>query len=358
VTAWLTRATLADHAVAGWAHMSSPGVVVGSSSAELERLGDVSAATLGAAGIDRTDRVMVALANDGIAAGSLVARAAVTLGATAGSVSPRGRTRVIRALRSLRATTLITTPCGAADLLARIFIEFGLQPEDLGLRRVLVGGEIPSPGTLRQLGDEFDCDIQRLLLDPFTGAALAQGIDRFEVTATDLVACAVLDRDELASGGVDGAYELVVRAGGESDAWLRTGEVVLGAPSAVTAPVASHTVGDHVLARGRWLSLPAIDRALAGIDGVAHWYLDVSRDGTLDRVAVVVALDRPALVDDAMWAGRIREAVESVVPVRVETRAVGVDDDTPAQEPSTVLDHRGHHVGLDRKAAARAFAAP
>jgi phenylacetate-CoA ligase len=212
----------------------------------------------------RRDRVLVALTSDGVAAGPLLARAALTLGATAATVSPRGRTRVLRALRSLRATTLITTPCGAADLLARIFIEFGLQPEDLRLRRILVGGEIPSPGTLRQLGDEFDCDIDRLLLDPFTGAVLGNGVDRFDLADADRVACAALDRDSFFRRRE--ALELVVRAGTASDAWLRTGEVAHGAPSGASIPVAAHTVGDHVLARGRWLSLPAIDRALAGAE--------------------------------------------------------------------------------------------
>ena len=62
---------------------------------------------------------------------------------------------------------------------------------------------------------------------------------------------------------------------------------------------------------------------------MAAWQLDASREGTLDRVLVVVALDRPTLVDDQMWAARIREAVASVVPVRVETRVVGVDDVLP-----------------------------
>ena len=66
-------------------------------------------------------------------------------------------------------------------------------------------------------------------------------------------------------------------------------------------------------------------------------------------MVVVVALDRPTLVDDKMWAGRIREAVASVVPVRVETRAVGIDDVPPAQP---VVDHRGHHVGIDRERVA------
>ena len=67
-------------------------------------------------------------------------------------------------------------------------------------------------------------------------------------------------------------------------------------------------------------------------------------------MVVVVALDRPTLVDDQMWAGRIREAVASVVPVRVETRAVGVDDVPRGR--NRCVDHRGHHVGIDRERAA------
>jgi hypothetical protein len=40
--------------------------------------------------------------------------------------------------------------------------------------------------------------------------------------------------------------------------------------------------------------------------------------------------------------------------VRVETRAVGVDDVPTSQ---LVLDHRGHHVGTDRSAVAQSFVA-
>ena len=352
MTQFLTRAALADVQATGWVHLSSPGVAIGSDAVALERLVEMSRSTLAAAGVDASDRVLVALSDDGVSACSLLTRAAVTLGASAGGVSPRGRTRVIRALRSLRATTLVTTPCGALDLLARIFIEFGLQPEDLGLRRILVGGEIPTPGALGQLGDEFDCDVLQLLLDPFTGAALAQGARWFDGVDGEVAGRAALDRDELAVDG-PGPYELVVRTGPDAS-WLRTGELLTSAAEPGVLPPVGHTVGDHVLARGRWLSLPAIDTALAGIDGVAAWQLETSREGTLDRVVVVVALDRPTLVDDKMWAGRISEAVGSVVPVRVETRAVGVDD-FPASQP--VLDHRGHHVGTDRDAVARSFVA-
>jgi phenylacetate-CoA ligase len=105
----------------------------------------------------------------------------------------------------------------------------------------------------------------------------------------------------------------------------------------------------------RWSAGYVVATVLAGIDGVARWQLEISREGTLDRVAVIVTLDRPKLVDDPMWAGRIREAVESVVPVRIETRAIGADDGPPGLA-GPVLDHRGHHTAVDREAAARALA--
>ena len=346
VTGFLTRATLAGVPAEGWVHASSPGVVVGSSPADIERLVEISQTTLAAAGVEPSDRVLVALTDDGVSAGTLITRAAVALGATAATVSPRGRTRVIRALRSLRATTLVTTPCGALDLLARIFLEFGLQPEDLGLRRILVGAEIPTVGSLQQLGSEFDCDVRRLLLDPFTGTALAQGEDDLRLTDVDTVAPAWLDRDEIVPAGTGECSELVVRAGGAGGRWLRTGEVVIGVTAPGSIPATTHTVGDHVLGRGRWLSLPAIDAALGGIDGVGDWMLEVSREGTLDRVVLTIAFDRPALVDDPMWAGRVREAVASVSPVRVET--VGVELDAFDASAGRVLDHRGHHLGVDR----------
>jgi phenylacetate-CoA ligase len=339
--------------------VSSPGVGVGVSAAQAEHLVDVTAATLRAAGVTAADRVLVTLTDDGVPAGATLTAAAVRLGATAAAVSPRGRTRVLRAVRELGPTTLVATPCGALDFLARVFLEFAVQPEDLGITRLLLGGEIPSPGAARQLSAELDCDVGRLLLDPFTGAALAHGRDQRALTLTDpaLAARAALDRDALVAAGPDDAAtaaELVVRTAGEGRG-LRTGEVVLGPAPAGAVPPPTHTVGDHVLARGRWLSLPAVGAALAGIDGVAGWELDVSREGTLDRVLVTVALDRPGLVGDPMWDGRIREAVASVVPVRVECAVVGSGDGPLAADH--VVDRRGHHLGVDRAAAATSVAA-
>ena len=89
MTTWHTRATLAALPVSGWVHLSSPGVAVGSTPAELARLDDVSSATLRAAGVDASDRVLVTLTSDGVVAGPRLARAAVALGATAASISPR-----------------------------------------------------------------------------------------------------------------------------------------------------------------------------------------------------------------------------------------------------------------------------
>ena len=47
---------------------------------------------------------------------------------------------------------------------------------------------------------------------------------------------------------------------------------------ALTAP--THTRGDLVLLRGRWLSIAALTKALRGIDGITHWQLRISRSGT------------------------------------------------------------------------------
>ena len=80
-----------------------------------------------------------------------------------------------------------------------------------------------------------------------------------------------------------------------------------------------HTVGEHILARGRWLSLPLLRQALARIDGTASWRLGVSRgDGTLDKVRLTLGFDRDTLVSNPMWAGRAREAVASTTPIAFE----------------------------------------
>ena len=61
-----------------------------------------------------------------------------------------------------------------------------------------------------------------------------------------------------------------------------------------------------------------IDQALSRIDGITSWTLEISRPGTLDHVALHVVLGRATLVENPMWAGRIRDAVASITPIHVD----------------------------------------
>jgi hypothetical protein len=154
----------------------------------------------------------------------------------------------------------------------------------------------------------------------------------------------------------------VVQAGGEAveialafsmvpslaNCVIRTGQVI--EPEAPTA-IFQKTTGNHVLVRGRWLSLPLLERALKLIDGISYWHVKVERgDGTLDRATLMVGLNRESLVQNPMWKSRIREAVTSVTAVRMDIECYLLGEDDP-QPPARVEDLRLHH-SVDRKASA------
>jgi phenylacetate-CoA ligase len=259
-------------------------------------------------------------------------------------------------MRALRPNVWVTTPTGALDFLARLYLEFNVDPMELDLERIVLVGEVGSPGTERRLADEFEARVTGVYCDPVFGVALAHGLaDAWQVTDPEVLGLGMLERDE----GVDWrspssegrCAELVLRATWSpplAERTLRTGQVV-GAGK--TTCLFGHTVGDHVLVRGRWLSIPLLRRALAGIDGIAGWRLAVARgDGTLDKLTVSLAFERPSLVENPMWAGRAREAIASITPIAFELETEVAEGEVPAE---TIEDHRGHHLGLDRLEAAR-----
>jgi phenylacetate-CoA ligase len=143
--------------------------------------------------------------------------------------------------------------------------------------------------------------------------------------------------------------ELVVRATWASSfagSVIRTGQVIQG--KAGDVGLFNHTVGEHVLARGQWLSLPRLRKQLALIDGAARWSLTIDRgDRTLDSIVLTVGLDRETLVSNPMWKGRIQQSVAAATPVKVEvkTELATADDGQPKE---AVVDLRGHHLGVDR----------
>ncbi|NUW40518.1 hypothetical protein HT134_10265 [Nonomuraea rhodomycinica] len=313
-----------------------------------------TAGALRAAGVGGRDRVVVALAEP---AGALWASAASRVAAAAASVGPRGRMRLHHALSALGATTLIATPTGAMDFLARLHLEFLLDPLDLGLRHIVLTGEIASKRTLGHLAGEFDAEVHEVYSSPFSGGALAwRASEDAPLTplADGLLRLAALGKDELPAEDA-GTAELVITPTGHStlgDAALRTGQVVRSADGAATAfpmgaiPAPAHTVGDHVLVRGVWLSLPRIGRTLAKIDGVARWELGLSRQGTLDAATLTVTFNRPSLVGNPMWRSRLQESMRALTPIALKVEIAPEVAETPA--PGMVSDLRGHHLGRDR----------
>jgi hypothetical protein len=367
---WAARETLASVLAptdaGGLLQMPATGdVAVPLATEELAQVVQLSAEHLAAAGIRPADRVVVALNNDGVGVGTITALAATATARAAVSVGPRGRMRLLRSIKGSGATALVVTPTGAMDLLARLHIEFLVDPLELGIERVVLVGEIPSPSCERQLAMELGAEVGTVFADPFFGALVGHRSDDRLVTSPDHVALAPLGEDVVVTGTEPGeAYELVLRptwSQALDAAHLRTGWVTLdptlhpeagesdAAASAGSLPWPTATVGDRVLARGQWLSVQALTSALRLIDGIEAWGLEVRRDGTLDKVILQVAFSRPSLTENKMWAGRLREAMNTLTPIDVE---VGVVDD-PADITERLVDRRGHHLGIDRLAVKR-----
>ena len=311
----------------------------------------LTGAALRAAGVGGRDRVVVALAEP---AGALWAAAAADVASAAASVGPRGRMRQIHALSALGATTLVATPTGAMDLLARLHLEFLLDPLDLGLRHIVLTGEIASTRTLRHLAGEFDAHVSEVYANPFSGGALAWRAaedDPLTPLADGVLHLASLTKDVLRHTEPSGVAELVITPNGHSalgDAVLRTGQVVrtespAGDPG---LPAPAHTVGEHVLVRGVWLSLPRIEKALAKIDGVSRWELSISRPGTLDAAVLTVTFSRESLVRNPMWRGRIQQAIQALTPISIGVEIAPEIAEAPG--PGVLTDLRGHHLGRDR----------
>ncbi|MFO0687259.1 MAG: hypothetical protein U0900_00975 [Myxococcota bacterium] len=322
-----------------------------------------SAAVLAAAGVRAGQRALVSLNSEGDLGGALLADALVEVGASAAVVGPRGRMRTLAAVRALRPEVWVTTPTGALDFLARLYLEFNVDPIELELGHILLVGEIPSPGTSRRLAAEFEAELTGLYCDPIVGGVWAHARGgKWQVAEPSVLARAALGEDALLEAGATGPGELVLRpdwAGPLAGLTLRTGEVVAAAPAegvgASGAPdggsLFQHTVGDHLLVRGRWLSLPLLRRALAGIDGIAGFVVVAERgEGTLDKLTIRLAFQRPSLVENPMWAARAREAIAAITPVEFAVETVLAEEDTPRE---TIDDRRGHHLGADRRLAAR-----
>ncbi len=272
---------------------------------------------LQASGVGAADRVVVALAEP---AATLWTSAAADVAAAAASVGPRGRMRLHHALTTLRATTLVATPTGVMDFLARLHLEFLLDPLDLGLRHIVLTGEIASRHTIRQLAGEFGAAVSEVYSNPFSGGALAWRTaeeDPLTPVADGVLGLASLDKDVPYADG--GLAEMVIMPLGHStlgDAVLRTGQVVARCARTAGCPHRS-TRWASTCWCGGVAALPRLEKALSKIDGVSGWELTVSRQGTLDSAVLTVTFGRQSLVANPMWQARIREALRALTPVTI-----------------------------------------
>jgi phenylacetate-CoA ligase len=356
---WYTRDTLPAAAEGAGllltANPGEPALALGRRARDelLER----SRSTLAAAGIAAGDRAVLSLAGEGDLAGVLLSEAFEVQGASAALVGPRGRLRLLASVRELRPRVWVTTPSGALDFLARLYLEFNVDPMELEIEHIVVVGEIASPGTFRRLAEEFESEVTGLYCDPFYGCALAHASGaKWQVDQPDVLFLASLGADEAVERNATQRdavpVELAVKprwSPSLGDSTLRTGQVVCesGEPSGLF----QHTVGQHLLVRGRWFSLPLLRRALSVIEGTASWRLHVARgDGTLDKLTLTLGFDRDSLVENRMWTGRAREAAASATPIAFELVSERAADGAPAEE---VVDERGHHLGTDRVAVRR-----
>ena len=321
---------------------------------EVEAMQALSRKSFEKAGLAKNDRVLFAVSRPGSPAVDLLAQAVAPSASGVAVTGPKGRLRLLTTIRNLKPTMLVTTPCGAADFLARLYLEFNVDPVELDLRKIVLVGEIASRGVAKRVAKEFEADLSEIYCDPIFGAALAwRRGGSWESAEPGSLALADPAKDEIRaepiSGGTAGPFELVLRptwSAALADTAIRTGEVVAGDPG--DAGLFNHTAGEHVLVRGQWVSLPMLRKQLALIDGIAGWELEIDRgDRSLDSAVLKIRFDRETLVQNPMWKGRIQQAVAAATPVHVEVATELADADSPKPK-ETVHDLRRYHLGVDR----------
>ena len=315
---------------------------------ELNLLRTYSRSTWSQTTIKSSDRVLVSTLQEG---GFPIATSAEVLAPLCNAVTyanPRGRLRLLQSIKTFKPTVWVTTPCAALDFLARLYMEFNIDPFELGIEHIVLVGEIASPGSHKRLADEFESVVTEIYSDPVFGAALAlRSKSAMQSGETGLLALASPTADMIICDDWTHTENAEIVLTLEDIAALkglvlRTGQIVAPQQS---LNIFHYTVGDRILARGRWISLPLMTKALKLIDGLQAWQLVIERgEGTLDRITLKIGLNRESLIGNPMWQARIREATASVTPVSIHIDAYFLSAEDP-QPSGLVDDKRAYHLG-------------
>lgn len=356
---WLTRSSIPRHAGKG----ESPALLFAADTGAsalpvtaqgLDLMRSLGAQTLRLAGVQAGTVALCALNTSAAPGVGIFAEALAAAGAQVVSADARGRLRLLQVIRGLRPDTLVTTPCGALDFLARLYMEFNVDPLELDLKKIILVGEIASPGAIRRLHAEFEAEVVELYCDPvfFVPLACRRG-QQWQLAEPGIVQLGAIDEDQVVSAGLDWSdaqnpLEIIVNpvwCAPLRECWLRTGQVVRDNRS--DAGAFDRTVGGHVLIRGRWVELARLEKELGLIDGIVSWTLAVERgQRSLDFARLQVRLEREGLVANPMWLGRLREAVKASTPIQIDV--VTEQAGEGAGDEPMLRDLRGHHLGAQR----------
>lgn len=320
--------------VDGLLRMSSFDCVVPLTPDDQRAVASITASALSSLGLNRSDRVVVAASSDA----APLAEAASLVSSAVAHVEPQGRVRLLRTMHLLGCTVLAMTPCGAEHLVERA-LDLGYALDRFGIRLLLAIGEIPSEGALDRLAAAFGADVAEVHIDPATGAAVAS-TPRGERTQVHVGA-----QYSLEPLGDTGCYEIVVAPSWTSalyDQPVRTGMVT----TSLDGPP-RHTIGSHVLVRGRWVPMHLFDEVLRAHPEVISWRLRVSRPGLLDHAVVEIVCDNAEHATGAAVHDRLSRSAASITPIAFDVILRGP---ATGEFPSMLDDSRGHHLGLDRAA--------
>lgn len=309
----------------GWLTCSADGdLQIAMSSADVDAARGITATCLAAAGLIDSDRVVVALNNDGAGVGVLWSEAAAQICAAATVTRPDGTRRLLGRLAAADATALICTPTAARQLADFVTRDPDADP---GVRRVVLVGEIVGRTDAATIRRSLRCLVSEVWPDPVFGVALAW---RDALTSTSfrrgdprLISTAPI---------TETAAEWIVhprwaeQLGGIS---YRSGVVSASSdPSVLDRP--RWTTGDQLLVRGRWFSCGSLERTLDSL-GIHDWQLRIERQEAAERIELVV--------DDPTPIAPIAEALRAITPLRVEVRHAQLPE-----RAARLHDARGHHL--------------
>jgi phenylacetate-CoA ligase len=283
---------------------------------------EVTAETLDMVGVVESDRIAVALNSDGAAVGTRWAEAAAGIASAAVAIGPARGGRILEVVDSVHATVLISTPTVAEEL-ARV------AGRTTSVHTVVLTGEVLDPGRRAAIGRHLGVAVGEVVLDPVFGAAVASrppGATAFAVTRPGLVGSHRLD---------GGAIEWTLRCDWSPLLAGRDLRMGIAGPErrgpidgTTWLPPPRWTIGDHVLVRGRWVSLSYLRRRL----GPRGWCLAIRRGERADHSTLRVA--------SAASLARVRRFVAEHLPV---AHRVTVDPDLDGR-PALVVDPQ-HLIG-------------